>query len=115
MKFLWVIMLLPISAFSMDCKVDGISDSPQKMNCYIHHLGNIELLNLECRAGSYQLLWLNKSYPVDLAYHEEVEAGSNPLVFQSERIELTTTSYQIYSRADLNVDGRDYDGICFNK
>ncbi len=115
MKLIWLTLLLPFSSFAMDCAVDGISDSPQMMSCYIHSSMQIQSLTLECRDGYYQIGWGNKSYQVEEAYHEEVERGSNPLVFQAGRLSLTTTSYQIYSRADVIVDGEKFDGLCFDK
>lgn len=115
MKFLWAVLVLPLSVFGNDCKVDGISDSPQKINCYIHVGSQIKTLDVECREGNYQISWDEKIYDVDQAYHEEVPKGANPLVFQAHRLSLTTTSYQIYSRADLKIDEDRYDGLCFNK
>lgn len=115
MKFLWAILIFPVVALANDCRVDGISDSPQKISCYIHVGMLIKTLDVECREGNYQITWESKSYEVDQAYHEEVEAGSNPLVFQAGRLSLTSTSYQIYSRADLRIDQQKYDGLCFHK
>ncbi|MBA2403632.1 MAG: hypothetical protein H0V66_02590 [Bdellovibrionales bacterium] len=105
MKHIWLTLLLPVSSFAMDCAVDGISDSPQLMSCYIHSSMLIKDLTLECRDGYYQIGWGNKMHQVEEAYHEEVESGSNPLVFQAGRLTLKTTSYKIYSRADVVVDG----------
>ena len=115
MKYFFVCFLLPAYAFGLDCRVDGISDSPQEMNCYIHDNRLVELLNLKCLEGNYHLLWKNKFFPVDVAYHEEVESGSSPLVFRSGSLSLTTTSFPLFSKADLSIDDKKYDGLCFNK
>jgi hypothetical protein len=110
-----MLILFPVYVFGMDCKVDGISASPQDMNCYVHAKKLVELLNLNCIDGNYQLHWKNKVYPVDIAYHEEVEAGANPLVFRSRSMSLTTTSLSLYSKANLSIDDKQYDGLCFIK
>jgi hypothetical protein len=115
MNFLWALLIMPLGVFASDCRVDGITDSPQKINCYLHVGMLIKTLDVECREGNYQIVWEHKVYDVNQAYHEEVERGSNPLVFQADRLSLTTKSYQIYSRADLKIDGDHYDGLCFNK
>ena len=115
MKYISTFFLFPAYAIALDCRVDGISDSPQEMNCYIHENRVVELLNLKCLDGNYHLLWKNKFFPVDVAYHEEVESGSNPLIFRSGNLTLTTTSYPMFSKADLLVDDKKYDGLCFNK
>ena len=115
MNFLWVFIVLPLGAFAKDCRVDGISASPQKISCYLHVGKFIKTLDVECREGNYQIEWEQKVYDVNQAYHEEVERGSNPLVFQADRLSLKTISYQIYSRAILRIDGDSYDGLCFNK
>jgi len=114
MKIFWIMLFLPIYTYALDCSVDGISDSPQKLNCYIHNSMQLEPIELACREGNYKIIWGNKLYDVDQAYHEEVEVGSNPLVFQAGRFALTITSYKIYSRAYLTIDKRTHHGLCFN-
>ena len=115
MKYFCMFLLFPVCVFATDCRVDGISDSPQEMNCYIHDNRVVESLNLNCSDGNYQLHWKNKVYPVDIAYHEEVEAGASPLVFRSRIVSLTTTSLPLYSKANLSIDDEQYDGLCFIK
>lgn len=115
MKMLILALLLPLSAFAVNCEVDGISDSPQKLNCYIHEGSLIEKMNLSCVDGRYRINWKEKKYDVDVAYHEEVETGSNPLVFVSGELSLTTVNHQVYSRATLSVNGRPIEGLCFDK
>ena len=115
MKYFFASLLFPACVFATDCRVDGISDSPQEMNCYVHAKKQVELLNLNCIDGNYQLHWKNKVYPIDIAYHEEVEAGASPLVFRSRSMALTTTSLPLYSKANLSIDDKQYDGLCFIK
>lgn len=115
MKYFWAFLLLPVHAIALDCRLDGISDSPQEMNCYIHENRLVELLDLKCLDGNYFLRWKNKYHPVDVAYHEEVDSGSSPLVFRSGRLSLTSTLFPMYSKADLMVDDERHDGLCFNK
>lgn len=115
MKTFFFMMLFSLNALATNCLVDGISDSPQKYNCLINNGSHVEKLNLLCRNGNYEINWTGKAYPVTVAYHEEVEEGSNPLVFVSDRLTLTTTSYKVYSRASVTVDGKSMDGRCFDK
>ncbi len=115
MKNFCLFLLFSTYVFASDCRVDGISDSPQEMNCYIHDNRLVELLNLKCLEGNYHLLWKNKFFPVDVAYHEEVVSGASPLVFRSGSLSLTTTSFPLFSQADLSIDDKEYDGLCFNK
>lgn len=68
-------------AFAADCKVYGISDSPQKLNCTFKNLN----LGLTCKEGQY---YLNTSR-VSVAFHMEVEDGPVPLVFRAPDMELT--------------------------
>lgn len=114
-KYAWPLLLLPVCAFAQECRVDGISESPQEMNCYIHDKRLIEVMDLKCLNGNYLLRWKNKSFPIEVAFHEEVESGSTPLVFKSGSLLLTTTLFSLYSKADLLVDKKKYDGLCFNK
>ena len=115
MKIFLLMSLLSFNAVAASCMVDGISDSPQKYNCVIKNGSVNEKLSLFCRDGNYEINWLGKAYPVSVAYHEEVEEGSNPLVFVSDRITLTTTSFQTYSQATLTVDGKSINGRCTDK
>lgn len=114
MKLFLLLILVSFSALAADCVVDGISDSPQKFHCYINNAKKIQKLDLICQDGNYELHWAGKMLPVTVAYHEEVEEGSSPLVFVSEGMTLTTVSYQIYNRASVVVDGKNLDGLCFD-
>lgn len=115
MRFLWIILVFPVFAFAEHCKVDGISDSPQKINCFIHFGSMIRILDVSCVNGHYQIDLNGNKSEVDYAYHEEVEIGSTPLVFVFAQNSLTMTSYQMYSLADLKMDRHYYDGLCFYK
>lgn len=115
MKTFLLMMLFTVNAMAANCMVDGISDSPQKYNCSIKNGSQFEKLKLICQNGIYEINWSGKAYPVTVAYHEEVEEGSNPLVFVSDRLTLTTTSYRTYSRATVTVDGKSMDGRCTDK
>lgn len=83
MKFLLLIssFLFLSPAFAKDCEVGGISDSPQKLHCVFPET----TIELTCRRGTY---YLNSS-KVSVAYHLEVEEGSNPLVFKTTDMNLT--------------------------
>lgn len=63
------------------CKVYGISDSPQTLNC---SFPDRQIL-LTCQNGKY---FLNQT-PVTMAFHLEVETGTVPLVFKVEDITMT--------------------------
>ncbi len=77
---IFLVSLMPV-AFAVDCKVYGISDSPQKLNCTFKNLN----LALTCKDGQY---YLNTSR-VSMAFHMEVEDGPVPLVFRAPDMELT--------------------------
>lgn len=113
MKFLLLLVLFSFNAFSSECSVFGISDSPQKMNCYVYRSSQIEPLKLVCRDGVYNIVWKTKKYEVEQAFHEEVETGSSPLVFQASGLTLKTVSLQIYAQAKFLINDESYTGICF--
>lgn len=116
MKLLIFLLMFPMSVFAASaCEVYGISDSPQKLNCYMHDGSLIEKLDVYCKKGNYQLSWKGKLHEVQTAYHEEVEEGSSPLVFVTPNMTLTTVSFQFYSRADLVIAERTIMGLCFDK
>lgn len=75
----------------------------------------IETLQLFCTDGRYRIRWKGKIHDVDMAYHEEVESGSNPLVFLSGDMSLSSVSHRIYSRVALTSDGKSLHGLCFDK
>jgi len=115
MKFLWPFVFLSFNAFSAECNVYGISDSPQRINCYIHQNAELEPLSLFCKNGVYNIVWKNARYKVEQAYHEEVERGSTPLIFQTASLSLKTISLHIYGQAKLSTKNGSFDGICFFK
>lgn len=111
MKTLILALIISTSAFAVDCEVDGISDSPQKYSCIFKDGKRIETLHLLCVDGKYQIQWLGKVLDVSVAYHEEVETGSNPLVFIADQLTLTTIS----KRARIVEEGRESLGTCSDK
>jgi hypothetical protein len=112
--FIISLFLLPSLAWSAGCEVDGISDSPQSMSCYIHNGKLIGKLDLACDDGKYYLKWKGQKFEVNTAYHEDVEEGSSPLVFVTDRMTLTTVSYKVYSTAELVLDDKTHSGLCFS-
>ncbi|MFA7612881.1 MAG: hypothetical protein WCY48_01505 [Candidatus Caldatribacteriota bacterium] len=104
----YLILSLVISTFSLpafsQCKVYGISDSPQRLNCT---LGQLKI-NLTCKKNSY---FLNRE-KVSLAFHMEVEEGATPLVFK------TTSGKTLIVLPEDNIlaeyeDGKEYhQGSC---
>lgn len=81
MKFLFLLSLYSLPAFSAPCEVYGISDSPQHLSCKL----GFKKLELTCREGTYYL----GEEKVETAYHLEVEDGPTPLVFKTAMSELT--------------------------
>lgn len=105
---------LSFNSFATECKVDGITDSPQEFKCFLHKGTQTEKVRLSCLDGKYQIELNDKTYDVGQAYHEEVEEGSSPLVFESSLMTLRTVSYKIYNQAELIMDDKTYKGVCFN-
>lgn len=112
MKLIFLLLIFSSLASATICKVDGISDGPQKMSCIIKMGSKMEKIRLQCKSSHYEFIWNNKSYPVDIAYHEEVESGSSPLVFCSGAMRLTAIIDNSSTSAELEVNGRFYRGIC---
>ncbi len=81
MRYFLLLFSLSLPVFSAPCKVDGISDSPQHLSCSLRGL----TVELTCRGGVYYL----DEERVDVAYHMEVEEGPTPLVFHTNKSELT--------------------------
>lgn len=75
MKYLMALMFLFSAQVFAECKVYGISDSPQKLHC---DLGT-KKIDLTCKNKDYYL----NSEKVILAFHMEVEEGATPLVFKT--------------------------------
>ena len=115
MKFSILLFLTSFKCFAMDCQVDGISDSPQKLNCYVQNKLHVKKVQLTCKNLEYELRWNHHVFPVLLAYHEEVESGSAPLVFLTNRFKLIIISHRFYSRAYIESDEQNYFGLCFNR
>lgn len=82
--------LFMVAAFARDCKVYGISDSPQSLRCSFKELD----IKLSCKDGSY---YLNSSRVLQ-AFHMDVEEGPSPLVFRSSSLQLTVI---MNSRTDI--------------
>jgi uncharacterized beta-barrel protein YwiB (DUF1934 family) len=93
------------TAFARDCKVYGISDSPQKLTCKI----NNSIMNLRCIDGDY---FLNAS-KVSVAYHMEVEEGAVPLVFKASDMQLTVVmESKVDIQAELLKGRKTFTGTC---
>ena len=102
---LLALMMMPAAYSAEACKVYGISDSPQKLDCSFRQ----QKLNLRCVKGQYFL----DGQKVDDAFHMEVEEGPVPLAFKTSDSMLTVT---IESRsrihAELEIKGRSIFGTC---
>jgi hypothetical protein len=115
MKFFWAILFLSFNSFGSVCSLFGISDSPQKLNCYIHYKSELEPLKVFCKDGDYRINWRSVNYRVRQAYHEEVETGPIPLIFQTNGFSLRAVSFQMYGQANLSMAQGSFEGICFYK
>jgi hypothetical protein len=107
MKIFILFFLLVTHSWASDpeCRVYGISDSPQKLQCSFKNL----YLSLTCVKGFYFI----NSIPVLSAYHLEVEEGSSPLVFQTKDMVLTVTmEAKTSSKGELSNHGVTLNGIC---
>jgi hypothetical protein len=112
-RFISVMLLFTsFSAFAGACKVDGISDSPQRVSCLMlkDHLPHE--LTLNCVGKNYRISWLDKTSLVDFSYHEEVESGSNPLVFVSKDLSLTLVYSAHFFEASLIFNSEKFTGKC---
>jgi hypothetical protein len=94
------------TAAAQDCKVYGISDSPQKMSCAFKRLD----IKLSCRQGTY---FINESR-VSQAYHMEVEDnGPVPLVFEAPGMKLTVViNSKTHIEGELEKSGTALFGRC---
>lgn len=107
MKLIFTIFLVSLmsKASATECKVYGISDSPQKLNCTFKKLN----LALTCKDGHY---YLNTSR-VSVAFHMEVEEGAVPLVFRAPDMELTVMiNTPTIIDAELTKSGTAITGTC---
>ena len=115
MKSLFLIFaFMPMTLKAQPCAVYGISDSPQSLKCYVTYGSQIEKLTLSCHRGTYILHWRGEAMDVENAYHEEVERGSSPLVFEARDLSLTSVSQRVYSLATLRISKDTYQGLCFD-
>lgn len=92
-----------IEAYAEDCKVYGISDSPQKLECQFEDFK----VFLSCKNGSYFL----NSTRVALAFHMDVEEGASPLVFKAVNMQLTATKDASWT-GELERNGKTFSGPC---
>lgn len=98
-------ILASVNVFASDCKVYGISDSPQEMSCSFQKLS----LKLTCSNGTY---YLNEE-AVSVAFHMEVEEGPVPLVFKSPTMQLTATKLPDQKfQAELALNSQIFQGLC---
>lgn len=87
------------------CKVYGISDSPQKLDCTFRTLK----MNLTCQSGQYFL----NDIKVDEAFHFEVESGPTPLGFKTaDELLVVTIESRTRISAELEGGGRFLKGTC---
>ncbi len=87
---LFLFLCFAIRAQAQDCKVGGISDSPQKLHCNLNKKTD---LFVSCVQGKYLLKWHSRGHfeerMVEHAYHLEVEEGASPMVFKNGPVMLT--------------------------
>lgn len=98
-------LMISLQAFAAPCKVDGISDSPQKLEC---SLGKELKHLLSCVNGSYDL----DGVKVDRAFHLEVDSGSSPLVFKTSTSTLTVVKQNLTYAAELESSSGTTLGQC---
>ena len=79
--------------YGQACKVYGISDSPQKLDCSFKKMQ----VNLTCQKGDYYL----NGAKVEEAFHMEVESGPVPLVFKAPEGQL---SVLIHSKSNISAE-----------
>lgn len=107
MKSLYLIILVSLmsNAFARECKVYGISDSPQKLDCSLKS----KKIALRCQNGDY---FLNDT-KVGQAFHYEVEEGPVPLVFKARDKQLVVVIHtKTNIDAELDENGRISTGSC---
>lgn len=102
---LFILVCLSAPSFGALCKVYGISDSPQKLDCSFGQSS----IQLRCKSGQYFL----NNLKVDQAYHLEVEDGPVPLVFKTKSSELTVLiQSKVDIEAEYSVGSRSRMGSC---
>lgn len=101
---------------AQECKVTGISDSPQKLRCSFS--SNIDLL-LTCGGeGLYHIKWSSPTEDthettIRQTYHMEVEEGPTPMVFKGNDLTLTIEESRRASfKAELEKEGKIFKGRC---
>jgi hypothetical protein len=99
-------------SFAEDCKVSGVSDSPQSISCTYRDGWYIKYrMEITCENGKYVHHEFTKDQEVDsgtvsIAYHEEVSSGMSPLVFKMEDRNLRITkSLGLFYRGEFFNDG----------
>lgn len=106
MKFFGLLFLMiSMPVLSAPCKVYGISDSPQKLDCSFEKELKIQL---NCSHGHYLL----GGAPVSNAFHLEVETGSSPLVFKTAKSTLTLVKEKSFFTAELETSEGTLTGSC---
>lgn len=101
---LGIFLLASFSSAFAACKVDGISDSPQKLDCTFSKLPSVRL---SCVDDKYILNWNNVNHKVHVAFHMDVEVGDSLLVFKSEKLTLTVDGKSGYlESAGLETEGK---------
>ena len=110
------LLLLSFTAHAENCKVSGISDSPQTISCryqdgWSHHMK----LLIHCVDGSYQFSETANGSPagggaIVSTYHEDVQSGTCPLFFKLEdtrTIRITKVLGPFFRGVFVNPDGSD--------
>lgn len=106
MKFFGLIFLMiSLPVLSAPCKVYGISDSPQNLDCTF---GKELKIHLGCEGGAYLL----DGAPVVNAFHLEVETGSSPLVFKTVKTSLTIIKEKSSFLAEYESPEGTQSGTC---
>lgn len=105
MKYLLALSLLISLPALAKCKVYGISDSPQKLNCSFPEMS----VKLSCKWNNY---YLNQE-KVNLAFHLEVEEGANPLVFKTKSGATLTVLAEKVILAEYNKGSVYTQGSCY--
>jgi hypothetical protein len=106
MKFFGLLyLMISLPGMAAPCKVYGISDGPQKLDCTFEKNNQS---HLTCANGLYLL----DGVEVSEAFHLEVEQGSSPLVFKSTKKNLTVVKEKINYSAELEKNDETFSGTC---
>lgn len=100
-------LLLSFSTFGLaqarPCKVYGITDGPQRLECSFPNMD----VTLSCVNGSYRI----NGAPVTQAFHLEVEEGTVPLVFKFSKGIMTVMMDEPVT-AELDLEKAQTQGTC---